>query len=100
MMRTDLFTDTLIQLMREAFAPQAISSEQRTRIYARVVSNRSVGTLEQMDFWGNSTIPSDEPAVEDTPVTDETDQLWLFPNFETPMSSVEPTIFSLFHDNV
>lgn len=97
MMQTDLFTDTLIQLMREVFASQGVSSEQRARIYACVASNRSVETLEQMDFWGNSTIPFDEPAVEDTPVTDETDQLWLFPNFETPMSSVEPTTFLLFH---
>ena len=86
--------------MREAFASQEISSEQRARIYARIASNRSVGTVEQTDFWGNSTIPSDEPAVEDTPVTDMADQLWLFPDFELPASSVEPTTFSLFHDNV
>ena len=51
-MQTDLFTDTLIQLMREVFAPQAISSEQRTRIYARIVSNRSVGTVETDGFLG------------------------------------------------
>ena len=50
-MQTDFFTDTLIQLMREVFAPQAISSEQRARIYARIASNRSVGAVEQMDFW-------------------------------------------------
>ena len=100
MMQTDLFTDTLIQLMREVFASQAISSEQRARIYARIASNRSVETVEQMDFWGTSAISPDEPAVEDTPVIDVADQLWLFPDFETPVSSVEPTTFSLFNDNV
>ena len=99
-MQTDLFTDTLIQLMREVFASQAISSEQRARIYARIASNRSVETVEQMDFWGTSAISPDEPAVEDTPVIDVADQLWLFPDFETPVSSVEPTTFSLFNDNV
>ena len=99
-MQTDLFTDTLIQLMREVFTSQVISSEQRARIYARIASNRSVGTVEQTDFWGTSTIPSDEPAVEDTSETVETDQLWLFPDFEMPVSSVEPTTFSLFYDNV
>ena len=99
-MQTDIFTDTLIQLMREVFAPQAISSEQRARIYARIASNRSVETVEQMDFWGTSAISPDEPAVEDTPVIDVADQLWLFPDFETPVSSVEPTTFSLFNDNV
>ena len=97
MMQIDLFTDTLIQLMREVFAPQAISSEQRTRIYARIVSNRSVGTVEQMDFWGASTTLPDEPAVEDTPEADEADQLWLFTDFGMPEPSVEPTTFSLFH---
>ena len=96
-MQTDLFTDTLIQLMREVFASQEISSEQRARIYARVASNRSVETVDQTDFWGTSTIPPDEPAVEDTPVADVEDQLWLFPDFEMPVSSVEPTTFSLFH---
>ncbi len=99
-MQTDLFTDTLIQLMREVFASQAISSEQRARIYARIASNQNVETVEQMDFWGNSTIPPDELAVKDTSEADETNQLWLFPDFETPVSSVEPTTFSLFHDNV
>ena len=97
MMQTDLFTETLIQLMREVFASQEISSEQRARIYARIASNRSVGTVKQTDFWGNSTIPSDEPVIEDTPEADVADQLWLFPDFETPVSSVEPTTFSLFY---
>ena len=97
MMQTDLFTDTLIQLMREVFASQEISSEQRDRIYARVASNQNVGTGEQMDLWGTPAILSDEPTVEDTPETVETDQLWLFPDFETPVSSVKPTTFSLFH---
>ena len=99
-MQTDFFTDTLIQLMREVFASQEISSEQRARIYARIASNRGVGTVEQMDLWGTPAILSDEPTVEDTPVTDETNQLWLFPDFETPVSSVKPTTFSLFHDNI
>lgn len=99
-MQTDLFTDTLIQLMREVFASQEISSEQRARIYARVASNQKVGTGEQMDFWGTPPILSDELTIEDTPVTDETNQLWLFPDFETPVSSAKPTTFSLFHDNV
>ena len=97
MMQTDLFTDTLIQLMRDVFAQQNISSEQRARIYARIASNRSGGTVEQMDFWGNSTIPSDELAVEDTSEADMADQLWLFPDFETPVSSIEPTTLLLFH---
>ena len=97
MMQTDLFTDTLIQLMREVFASQEISSGQRARIYARIASNRNVGTVEQMDLWGTPVILSDEPAVADTPGTDVADQLWLFPDFETPVSSVEPTTFSLFH---
>ena len=95
MMQTDFFTDTLIQLMREAFAPQEISSEQRVRIYTRIASNRNVGTLEQMDFWGTPAILSDEPAVEDTPVTDVADQLWLFPDFETQVEIIESTPFSL-----
>ena len=99
-MQTDLFTDTLIQLMREVFASQAISSEQRARIYARIASNRNVGRVEQMDFWGTPAILSDEPTVEDTPVTDVEAQLWLFPDFGTSVSSVESTTFSLFHDNV
>lgn len=96
-MQTDLFTDTLIQLMREVFVSQAISSEQRARIYARVALNQNVGTGEQMDFWGTPAILSDEPAVEATPVTDVADQLWLFPDFEMPVSPVESTTFSLFH---
>ena len=86
--------------MREAFAQQEISSEQRVRIYARIASNQNMGTGEQMDLWGTPAILSDEPVVEDTPVTDMADQLWLFPDFETPVSSIEPTTFSLFHDNV
>ena len=98
MMQTDLFTDTLIQLMREVFASQEISSEQRARIYARIASNQNVGTGEQMDLWGTPAILSDKPAVEDAPVTDETNQLWLFPDFETPVSFVKPTTLSLFHD--
>ena len=96
-MQADLFTDTLIQLMRDVFAQQELSSEQRARIYARIASNRSVGTVEQMDFWGTPAILSDEPTVEDTPVTDVEDQLWLFPDFGTSVSSVEPTTFSLFY---
>ena len=97
MMQTDLFTDTLIQLMRDVFAPQAISSEQRVRIYARIASSQSVGKVEQMDLWDTPAISSDEPAVEDTPVADVADQLWLFPDFGTPVPSAEPTTFSLFH---
>ena len=97
MMQTDLFTDTLIQLMREVFASQEISSEQRARIYARIASNRGVGTVEQMDLWGTPAILSDEPIVEDTPVTDLADQLWLFPDFETPAASAKSTVFSLFY---
>ena len=94
-MQTDFFTDTLIQLMREVFAPQAISSEQRARIYARIASNRSVETMDQMDFWGTPVILSDESAVEDTPETDEADQLWLFPDFATQAENIESTPFSL-----
>ena len=83
--------------MREAFASQAISSEQRARIYARIASNRNVGRVEQTDFWGTSTIPPDELAVEDAPVTDETNQLWLFPDFATQEKTIESTPSSLFH---
>ena len=99
-MQTDFFTDTLIQLMREVFASQEISSEQRARIYARIASNRGVGTVEQMDLWGTPAIPFDEPTVENTSEEAEANQFWLFPDFETPVSSVKPTTFSLFHDNV
>ena len=81
MMQTDLFTDTLIQLMRDVFTQQEISSEQRARIYALIASNRSAETLEQVDFWGTSAIPSDDPTVEDTPEADEPNQLWLFRGF-------------------
>ena len=94
-MQTDFFTDTLIQLMREVFAPQAISSEQRARIYAHIVSNRSGGTVELMDFWSTSTILSDEPTVKDTPQADEADQLWLFPDFAPQAETIESTPFSL-----
>lgn len=87
MMQTDFFTDTLIQLMREVFAPQAISSEQRARIYARIASNRSVGAMERMDFWRAPAIPFDEPSVDNTPDVDGTDQLWLFPDFEARADS-------------
>ena len=83
--------------MREVFALQGISSEQRARIYARIASNRSVGAVEQMDFWSTSTIPSDEPIVEDIPEADEANQLRLFPDFETPASSAKSSVFSLFH---
>ena len=95
MMQTDLFTDTLIQLMREVFAPQAISSEQRARIYTRIASNRSGGTVELMDFWGTSTMSSGESVIEDTPETNEADQLWLFPDFATQRKTIESTPFSL-----
>ena len=115
MMQTDFFTDTLIQLMREVFAPQAISSEQRARIYARIASNQSVETVERTILWGFPAIPYDQPVADDTPDTDETDQLWLFPDFEAwadsdadgtdrlslfldfeaQANSVESTLFSL-----
>ena len=95
MMQIDLFTDTLIQLMREVFAPQAISSEQRTRIYARITSNQRVGAVEHTDFWTIPAVPFDEPSVDDTADGDEADQLWLFPDFETQADVVESTLFSL-----
>ncbi len=95
MMQTDFFTDTLIQLMREVFAPQAISSEQRARIYTRITSNRSVGAVEQTDFWGTPAILSDEPVVEDNPAADEADQLWLFPDFAPQAETIESPLFSL-----
>ena len=81
--------------MREVFAQQGTSSEQRARIYARITSNLSVGTVGQMDFWGTPMILSDESAVEDTPETDEADQRWLFPDFATQPKTIEPTPFSL-----
>ena len=94
-MQTDFLTDTLIQLMREVFAQQGTSSEQRARIYARITSNLSAGTVEQMDFWGTSTMSFGESAVEDTPETDEADQRWLFPDFGTQVETIESTPFSL-----
>ena len=91
MMKADLSTDTLIQLMREVFTGETLDPERRTRIYARITSNPCV---PRMELWTNPAAPFDTPAVEET--TDEADQLWLFPDFETPTPPVESTMSPLF----
>lgn len=95
MMQTELFTDTLIQLMRESFAPHAVPSEQRARIYARITSAPRVEAVESMRFWDFPAMPSEKPAVDCTPDTDEADQLRLFPDVETQADPSENNLFSL-----
>ena len=55
-MPTDLFTDTLIHLMREVFAEETLAPEQRARIRDRVTSNLNV---HGMELWANPAIPFD-----------------------------------------
>ena len=91
-MPTDLFTDTLIHLMREVFAEETLAPEQRARIFERVTSSPIV---EGMELWANPAVPFDEQSVEGT--VREAGQLWLFPTFETPTSPVEIAVSPLLH---
>ena len=90
MMKADLSTDTLIQLMREVFTGETLDPERRTRIYARAISNPSV---QRMELWANPAIPFDAPSVE-VPA-DTAGQLWLFPEFDAPSSSIGSTVSPL-----
>ena len=93
MMKADLSTDTLIQLMREVFTGETLDPERRTRIYARITSNPCV---QGMELWTAPATPFDTPAVENT--TGEADQLWLFPEFDGPAHQAESTASWLFQD--
>lgn len=92
MMQTDLSTDSLIRLMREVFAQETLVPERRDRIYARITADTSV---HGMELWANPATPCDEPSVED--ITAETDQLWLFPDYEAPVPLAESTVSPLLH---
>ena len=92
MMQADLSTDTLIRLMREVFAEETLAFERRARIHARITANPSV---QGMELWANPVTPFDEPSVED--ITDESDQLWMFPDYEAPVPPVESTMSPLLH---
>ena len=94
MMKADLSTDTLIQLMREVFTGETLDSERRTRIRARVTSNPSV---QGMELWTSPAIPIDEPSV-GVPI-DEADPLWLFPELDAPVSPVGEVVYPLFSDS-
>ena len=87
MMKADLSTDTLIQLMREVFTGETLDPERRTRILARVTSNPSV---QGMELWTSPAIPIDELYIEAPTV--EGGQLWLFPDFDAPSPPVESTM--------
>lgn len=91
-MQADLFTDRIIQLMRDEFAGETLTPERRDRIYARVTSNPSV---QGMELWRTPAIPFDAPSVE--PLAVEGDQLWLFPDSDTPSPVNEPTMSPLLH---
>ncbi len=92
MMKTDLSTDTLIQLVREVFTEETLDPERRARIYARISSNpRAKG----MELWTNPVTPFDAPSIE--PSAAEGDQLWLFPDFDTPSPVNDPTMSPLLH---
>ncbi|MDE0043606.1 MAG: hypothetical protein OXT74_16320 [Candidatus Poribacteria bacterium] len=91
-MQTDFFTDRIIQLMRDVFARETLTPECRDRIYARVISNPSV---QGMELWTNPATPFDAPSFE--PSAARSDQLWLFPDFDTPSPVHEPTMSPLLH---
>ena len=92
MMQADLSTDSLIRLMREVFAQETLAPERRARIHARINSNLSV---QGMELWANPATPFDEPSVGD--ITDEVEQLWLFPDYEAPAPPVESIESPLLH---
>lgn len=89
-MQADLFTDRIIQLMRDVFARETLTPEDRARIYSRVTSNPSV---RGMELWANPAIPFNEPFVE-VPA-DTAEQLWLFPGFDAPSPPIESTVSPL-----
>ena len=91
-MQTDFFTDRIIQLMRDVFARETLNPERRARIYARVTSNPSV---RGMELWTNPVTPIDAPSIEHSAAED--DQLWLFPDSDTPSPVNEPTMSPLLH---
>ncbi len=91
-MQTDFFTDRIIQLMRDVFARETLNPERRARIYARVTSNPSV---RGMELWTNPATPIDAPSIEHSAAED--DQLWLFPDSDTPSPVHEPTMSPLLH---
>ena len=78
--------------MREVFAQETLAPEHRDRIYARITADASV---HGMELWANPATPFDEPSVED--ISDESDQLWLFPDYDAPVSSIESTLHPLLH---
>lgn len=92
MIQADLFTDRLIQLMRDVFARETLAPERRTQIYTRVTSNPSV---RGMELWTNPATPFDAPSFEPSAAKD--DQLRLFPDFDTPSPANEPTMSPLLH---
>ena len=92
MMQADISTDRFIRLMREVFAQETLDHERRVRIYARIRANPRI---QGMELWANAATPLDEPSVEDT--SDESDQLWLFPDYEAPVPPIESTVSPLLH---
>lgn len=91
-MQADLSTDRLIKLMRVVFAQETLALERRAEIYARITVDSSV---QRMELWTNPATPFDEPSVEE--FTDESGQLWLFPEFDTPALPIESTVSPLLH---
>lgn len=92
MMKADLSIDTLMQLMRGVFTGETLDPERRTRIYARITSNPRV---KRMELWTNPVTPIDAPSIEHSAAED--DQLWLFPDSDTPSPVNEPTMSPLLH---
>ena len=92
MMQADLTTDSLIRLMREVFDGETLAPERRARIYTRITADPSV---HGMELWANPATPFDEPSVED--ITDESDQLWLFPDYDAPVPLVESNVSPLLY---
>ena len=88
----DPSANRLIRLMCEVFAQETLAPERRAQIYARITSDP---IAHGMELWSNPATPFDEPSVED--ITDESDQLWLFPDYETPVSTIESTLHPLLH---
>lgn len=91
-MQAELSTDRLIKLMREVFAQETLDHERRARIYARITDNPHI---QGMELWANAVTPFDQPSVEDT--SDESDQQWLFPDYEAPVPPIESTVSPLLH---
>ena len=92
MMQAELFTDTLIRLMRDVFPQETLDPERRARIRARITSSPSV---QGMELWANPATPFDGASVVDT--AGEADQLWLFPDLEPPVPPAEAAMSPLLH---